>query len=427
MADTSIFVECRDAHEVTCGRTGPLIRQPERDRGVGVTRRTGDGLRHEWFIPSPRDTRLEELPAVLRPQAVSLLEAPLPSAEVGQRLAEAAQVLALAAERRGAQRLEVLAHQVEQRVLCWTDGRLSEDLRCYVLTELRVHLERPGTAPVSLWRSVSHRDVSQLESHLGEVKALVGEMVDTLGAHTPEVACPSGELPVVIAPGAASSFFHEICGHPMEGDVVARRASYLAQRLGQQVAAEFVTVLDGPAEQGGVPFSVDDEGTPGRPAALIAGGRVGEPMLDRQVAERLGGQSNGHGRRVSFRHPALPRMSHTELQPHQGTLEDIVADIGEGLLLQHITPRHVDMLSGDYSFFIMEGRQIRDGRLGAFVRPGLLRGNGLESLRRIERVGSDSRNFFSTRGCRKLDHGPLRVSFGQPTLRLRALRVDPWT
>lgn len=253
-------------------------------------------------------------------------------------------------------------------------------------------------------------------------------MARSLQAWATLAPCPEGDLPVVFPPGAASgSFFHEVCGHPLEGDVVARRGSYLALRLGERVAEEFVTVTDDPTEgNSSLHYAFDDEGQPARGTALVERGVVGQPMLSRATARILGQETNGHGRRVSFRHYPLPRMTHTGVAagPH-GTLEQLLAPVGRGLLVQHLVPRHMNLLSGDFSFFILEAREIRDGSLGPLIGPGVLSGNGLQALRDIEAVGGDRRNLFATRGCRKLDHGPLAVSFTQPSVRFRQLRITP--
>jgi TldD protein len=119
-------------------------------------------------------------------------------------------------------------------------------------------------------------------------------------------------------------------------------------------------------------------------------------------------------------------MTHTGVDagPH-GTLAELLAPVERGLFVQHLVPRHMNLLSGDFSFVIVEAREIRDGRLGPLVGPGVLSGDGLQALRDLEAVGGDRRNLFATRGCRKLDHGPLAVSFSQPSLRFKKLRVAP--
>jgi TldD protein len=120
-------------------------------------------------------------------------------------------------------------------------------------------------------------------------------------------------------------------------------------------------------------------------------------------------------------------MSHTLLAPHQGTLEALLRPIRSGLLVRYLTPRHVNLLSGDFSFFIVEAQRIDDGQVGPFVAPCLLRGNGLVALAGIEAVGADLATFHGLKGCGKLDHGPLPVSFGNPTVRISGLSVDPWS
>jgi len=255
----------------------------------------------------------------------------------------------------------------------------------------------------------------------------VEDVVGRARSKLDERPCPRGPLTVVLPPGSdAGVFFHEVCGHPLEGDVVSRGASFLARRRGERVAADFVTIVDDPTEgSGGVGYRFDDEGTPARPATLVHQGRVDTPLLDLRTAEVLGLEPNGHGRRVDYRHLALPRMSHTLVRPYQGDLESILSEVEEGLLVSYLTPRHVHLLGGDFCFHFPEAREIRQGRLGAFVRPGLLRGNAAEALASIEAVGADSRTFFGLKGCGKLDQGGLPVSFGLPTVRFSRLTVEP--
>jgi TldD protein len=122
----------------------------------------------------------------------------------------------------------------------------------------------------------------------------------------------------------------------------------------------------------------------------------------------------------------LPRMAHTELRPHEGTLESVMAPIQRGLLVRFLTPRFVDVLHGRFSFYIDEAQEIVDGKPGAFIGPALLEGDGLTALLGIEAVGADHATFFGLKGCGKLNHGPLPVSFGNPSVRFGKMRVTPW-
>jgi TldD protein len=153
---------------------------------------------------------------------------------------------------------------------------------------------------------------------------------------------------------------------------------------------------------------------------------VATPLTDLRCAAALKLAPTGHGRRVDFRHPALPRMSHTSVAPHQGALAQLLEGVEDGLLVSFLTPRHVHLASGDFSFFIIEARRIVRGTLGAYVGPALLRGNGREALGRIDAVGADLASFQGLKGCGKLDQPNLPVSFGLPAIRFTSLAVEPW-
>jgi TldD protein len=238
---------------------------------------------------------------------------------------------------------------------------------------------------------------------------------------------PRGAICVVIPPGAdAGVFFHEICGHPLEGDVVVRRASFLATREGQVVAPEFVDVFDDPTRAtGGVAYRFDDEGSPSSPAPLLRGGRVAGALLDAKSAGQLRRRPTGHGRRASHRFAPLPRMANTFVAPHEGTLEEILQGVEQGLLVTHLSPAFVALGGGAFSFHVDEARLIERGRVGDFVGPCLLQGHALEALAAIDRVGADVGSFFGLKGCGKLDQGDLPVSFEHPTVRFRELWLEP--
>jgi TldD protein len=172
-------------------------------------------------------------------------------------------------------------------------------------------------------------------------------------------------------------------------------------------------------------YAFDDEGVTAEPVALIENGVVRAPLLDKLTAFRTGQASNGHGRRVSFRHPAMPRMAHTRVAAGTSSHRDLVGDVSHGLLIQHLVPRHINLLSGDFSFFINEAQSIENGKLGRRTAPAILRGNAREALSRIVGVGNNERGLLSSRGCRKGNQGPLSVSFGIPTLVFSELSVEP--
>lgn len=420
MPHSTFFVERRETLRVTL-RQGSVEEQAEREAGLGVTEREGPGASHRWWDASALPT----LPELVRGRGEVLLEGRAPDTRAAPGFASLARGLEALGREQGA-RLDVTVRGLHQQVLCADDARVVEDVRQVVWLELKARVEREGTVRTALgeWAFATPE---ALQAAAGQSPGWVEDVVGRARAKLGEVPCPRGPRTVVLPPGSdAGVFFHEVCGHPMEGDVVSREASYLARRRGERVAADFVTVADDPTEgTGGVGYRFDDEGTPARAATLVRQGRVDAPLLDARTARVLGLEPNGHGRRLGYRHLALPRMSHTVVRPHEGSLESIVSEVEEGLLVSYLTPRHVHLLGGEFCFHIPEAREIRHGRLGAFVRPGLLRGNAAEALASIDAVGADSRTFFGLKGCGKLDQGGLPVSFGLPTVRFSRLTVEP--
>jgi TldD protein len=423
----SFFVEHRLLTESSNSGGEPRLLRSEREVGCSLERAHGQESLHDWRPLTRADPAPEALPEAVRRALSPLRDPETLTAPLLDPLRELTLALEAAVREAGGSSLDVLIHDMRRRIARGPPETWVEEEQRYTLLELRASVKTEQHS-ANLWRPFCFPDPTALAASRGTLEAACVEMVGTLRAWPAPAPCPEGELPVVFPPGGASgSFFHEVCGHPLEADVVARRGSYLATRLGQRVAEEFVTATDDPTEaQASMHYAFDDEGSPARRVLLLDRGIVAQPMQSRHTARLLGEEANGHGRRVSFRHPPLPRMTHTGIAagPH-GSFEQLLAPVAHGLLVQHVVPRHMNLLSGDFSFFIVEAREIRDGRLGPLVGPGILSGNGLQALRDLEAVGGDRRNLFSVRGCRKLDHGPLAVSFTQPSLRFRRLRITP--
>ena len=161
----------------------------------------------------------------------------------------------------------------------------------------------PACSEVVRW------DVTDVTVGVRRVEAAAGQ-VRTLAALP--LAEPPAACDLVLEPGRAGSFFHELLGHPLEADIVAGRASYLSSRFGERIAPSWLTVTDGlPPPGDGMTAFVDDEGTPVSTVELIASGRVSGVLSDRASAALSGAPSSGHGRRLDYRHPVIPRMWHT--------------------------------------------------------------------------------------------------------------------
>ncbi|XXF76934.1 metallopeptidase TldD-related protein [Myxococcaceae bacterium GXIMD 01537] len=426
MDGSVLFIERRQVARYQPGAGEGVL---ETDAGFSVTE-PGEGARHSRFGPldvASVEERLRALPRDVRVGAATLLESPGLDPLAPGRLAAVAAALSRAGAREGATQVDCSLREMAQQVLCGPVDAPVQDMRRHVVLEVRVRVEQ-GDRSATLQREAAFADTDALEAGLPALEARLSEYVALARLRCDAVPAPREALTVVLPPGAdAGVLFHEVCGHPLEGDVVARGASYLAAKLGEPVGPEWLSVVDdplcGPGTQG---YRVDDEGAVARKALLVHRGRVEEPLLDTEMARRLGRAPNGHGRRVSWRHYALPRMSHTAVEPHAGRFEELVGGVARGLLVRGLTPRHVNLMTGEFSFYIDEARELRDGREGAFIGPALLRGDGLSVLAGIEAVGEDRAEFFGLKGCGKLDHGALPVSFGNPTVRIRGLTVTPW-
>ncbi len=421
------FLERREVREAVHLRSGLRLLPLQSEKGWASCRTTPRGEEWRWADLTGDEAPRGVLPSEVSARSQALLTSARLRAAPDEAVEAALRSLVETARAAGASHLELLLREVDRGTLFHGRDRQTEDRQRHTLLEFKAFHTQGGPS-LDAWRCSAFPDTDHLLAQLPALSAQVEAMVRTLRESAPVVPFPTGVLPIIFPPGAASAcFFHEVCGHPLEGDVVARGGSYLAHRRGQRVAGEHVSVSDDPTDaHGALSFTWDDEGHAARAVPLLRAGIVDTPLVDARSAAELGLVSNGHGRRVNYRHPPLARMGHTRVEPHQGRLELLMAEVPHGLLVQHLTPRHMNLLSGDFSFYVVEAREIRDGRLGHRVSPGILRGNGLEALASIDAVGEDVSNLFATRGCRKLDHGPLPVSFGQPSIRFKQLYVEPW-
>ena len=232
---------------------------------------------------------------------------------------------------------------------------------------------------------------------------------------------PAGRMAVVISGEAGGTMIHEACGHGLEADLVQKNLSVYAGRKGEKVASELVTVIDDgtiPGKYGS--FRFDDEGTPARRNVLIEKGILRNYMYDRITAQRDGVKPTGNGRRESFRHRPIPRMSTTYLAPGDDSPEEIIRETKEGLFVRRMGGGQVNTTTGDFVFEVLEGYLIKDGKIDEPVRGATLTGNGPEVLQKIDRVGNDLG--FTIGTCGKDGQG-VPVTDAQPTIRIPDLVV----
>jgi len=232
---------------------------------------------------------------------------------------------------------------------------------------------------------------------------------------------PSGRLPVVLRRGAGGVLFHEACGHGLEADLVAKDASVFRGRVGETAASPLVTLVDdGTLAREWGTYAIDDEGAPARRNPLIEDGVLTDYMWDHRRARKEGRSPSGNGRRETYQHLPMVRMTNTYLLPGETDPDAIVADTDSGIYCAQLGGGQVNTATGDFVFGMTEAYLIEHGEITHPLRPANLIGNGPETLLHIDAVGNDFGTWPGT--CGKFGQG-VPVSAGQPTLRVTELTV----
>jgi TldD protein len=235
------------------------------------------------------------------------------------------------------------------------------------------------------------------------------------------VDAPTGRLPVVVGNGFGGVLLHEAVGHGLEADAVQKRASVYAGRLGDELAEPLVTAYDdGLRTNDWGSDGIDDEGTPTRRTTIIENGRLVSYLYDTLRARKDGVQSTGNGRRESFRHLPVPRMTNTYFAPGEATPEELIGGVERGLYAVSFGGGQVEPATGDFVFGVSEGYLIEHGKVTAPVRGATLVGNGLEALRAIDGIASDLE--IATGYCGKAGQ-TVPAGVGQPHVSIRELTV----
>lgn len=232
---------------------------------------------------------------------------------------------------------------------------------------------------------------------------------------------PMGAMPVVLANGFGGTLFHEACGHGLEADAIAKGASIYAGKLGEAVAAPHVSAYDdGSLTNGWGSQAYDDEGVPTRKTLVIEDGRLTGYLYDRLRAREAGAAPTGNGRRQSFRHVPIPRMTTTYIAPGDADADDVIASTPRGFYAKSLAGGQVEPASGSFVFGVAEGYLIEGGKLTTPLRGATLVGNGIDILKKIDLVAGDLD--IKTGTCGK-DGQLVPVGTGQATLRISEMTV----
>jgi TldD protein len=232
---------------------------------------------------------------------------------------------------------------------------------------------------------------------------------------------PSGRIPVVLRKGAGGVLFHEACGHGLEADLVGKEASVFRGRVGEQVASPLVTLVDDGtyAREWGT-YAIDDEGHPAQRNTLIENGVLTDYMWDFLRSRKEGHPQSGNGRRMSYQHLPMVRMTNTYVLAGEDDPEEIIRQTEHGVYCVQLGGGQVNTATGDFVFGITEAYLIENGEVTDPIRSANLIGNGPEVLQAIDAVGND---FDTWTGMCGKDGQSVPVSSGQPTVRVRGMTI----
>jgi TldD protein len=299
-----------------------------------------------------------------------------------------------------------------------SDGLRSADDRTRVRIGAQAVARRDSTVETGAETLGAHRGFELLEDEPALIAEQAARKALTLLEAGP---APSGSMPVVVGGGFGGVLFHEMTGHGLEADHIHKGASVYVGKLGEQVAQPLLNAYDDgrlPGEWGS--DAIDDEGTPTQQTQVIEEGRLTSYLYDRLSAERDGVASTGNGRRESFRHLPIPRMTNTYIAPGEATPEQMIAEVEKGFYAVSFAGGQVDPATGDFVFGVSEGYLIEAGKVTRPCRGATLIGNCLEALKAIDAVGED---FFMKTGICGKGGQKVPVGTGQGHVRVGTMTV----
>ncbi len=380
----------------------------------GIARSGGEGQVQAWQRQQAvsRYIALDPLGSIPRQQKIALLE----------QMDRFARTLDPAVT----QVIASLSGVYEQVLVAGSDGTLAADIRplvrlnCSVLVERNGRRERGGAGGGGRFGYDYF-----FEPQGDEIRALgyVREAVRQALVNIEAIDAPAGSMPVVLGPGWPGVLLHEAVGHGLEGDFNRKGSSAFAGRVGQQVASKHCTIVDDGTlfgRRGSV--SIDDEGTAGQYNVLIENGILKGYLQDKLNARLMGVAPTGNGRRESYAHLPMPRMTNTYMLAGEHDPAEIIASVKQGIYAPNFGGGQVDITSGKFVFSASEAYLIEDGRITAPIKGATLIGNGPEAMQQVSMVGNDLALDAGVGVCGK-DGQSCPVGVGQPTLKLDMMTV----
>ena len=353
-----------------------------------------------------------------------------PALDPVEALGSAAKVEALrrvdralrAADPRVRQVMVSLTGGVDTVLVARSDGVLGGDVRPLVRLNVQVIVEQDGRRESGYAGYGGRYSYDELLGD-GRPEAFAREALRQALVNLDAVDAPAGGMPVVLGNGWPGVLLHEAVGHGLEGDFNRKGTSTYAGRMGQRVAAKGVTIVDdGTLDGRRGSLNIDDEGTPTRCTTLIEDGVLTGYMHDTLNARLMGVAPTGNGRRESFAHLVMPRMTNTYMRAGTHDPEEMIRSVKRGLYAVNFGGGQVDITSGKYVFSATEAYLIEDGKITAPVKGATLIGNGPETMQRVTMVGNDLALDEGVGTCGK-DGQSVPVGVGQPSLLVSQVTV----
>jgi len=315
--------------------------------------------------------------------------------------------------------LLVYRESVQTVRIATSEGVMADDTRVHTLAVVQVVAAEDGTIQTGYEPVGGHVGFELFDEY--PLQAVSEQAASRAVMMLKARRAPAGRMPVVIASEAGGTMIHEAIGHGLEADLSGQGLSVYSGKLGRTVASDLITVIDDatlPNKRGS--FRFDDEAVPSQRTVLVDKGVLVAYMYDRLNAMKEGRRPTGNGRRESYQHRPIPRMSNTFIAPGTDSPEDIVRSVPHGLLVKKMGGGQVNTVTGDFVFEVQEGYIIKDGLVGEPVRGATLTGNGPEILRSMDMVASDLG--FAIGTCGKDAQG-VPVSDAMPTVRIPEMVV----
>jgi len=309
-----------------------------------------------------------------------------------------------------------------------SDGTYGTDIRPLVRLNCSVLVEDNGKRERASAGGGARTDYSYFfDVEVGDNKArylrYAEEAVRQALVNLVAIEAPAGTYPVVLGAGWPGVLLHEAVGHGLEGDFNRKGSSAFSGKVGQQVTSELCTIVDdGTLANRRGSISIDDEGTPGQYNTLIKNGILKGYMQDKHNASLMGVKPTGNGRRESYAHLPMPRMTNTYMLAGQSSPEDIIKSVKKGIYAPNFAGGQVDITSGKFVFTSSEAYLIEDGEITSPVKGATLIGNGPEAMKRISMVGNDLKLDAGVGVCGK-DGQSVPVGVGQPTLKIDEMTI----